>query len=118
MSNAILTEIKRELNSAPFVVLMVDETTDIRSQSQLTIVLRYATSGGEIQERFLGFSNMSADRTASAIAERVIDCVFQYGFGRKIVAQTYNGVAVMPGELNGPQAKVRDTFHTLCGTFV
>jgi hypothetical protein len=43
-------------------------------------------------------------------AGRVIDCVVQYGFGSKIVAQTYDGAAVMSGELNGLQTKVRDTF--------
>jgi hypothetical protein len=59
---------------------------------------------------FLGFSDVSADGTASALAERVIDCVVQYGFGSNIVAQTYGGAAVISGELNGLQTKVRDKF--------
>jgi hypothetical protein len=110
ISYAIITEMKREVSYAALVAVMVDETTDIRSQSQLLIVLRYATSDGEIQERFLGFSDVSADRTASALAECVIDCAVQYGFGSKIVAQTYDGAEVMSGELNGLQTKVRDMF--------
>ncbi|PNF33159.1 hypothetical protein B7P43_G13660 [Cryptotermes secundus] len=95
ISDVILTEIKREVSSAAFVAVMVDEMTNIRSQSQLSIVLRYATSDSEIQEQFLGFSDVSADRTASALAERVTDCVVQYDFGSKIVAQTYDGRRVL-----------------------
>ena len=70
---------------------MVDETTDIRSPSQLSGVLRCVSSDGVIQERFIGFTDVSADRTASALADRVVDCVVEYDFGKKIVAQTCCG---------------------------
>lgn len=110
VSNIIMKEIKEEVRNTPFVAVIVDETTDVRSKSQLSTVLRYTTCDGGIQERFLGFTDVSADRTAAALAKHVIDCINQYDFGSKIVAQTYDGAAVMSGDINGLQAKVKDVF--------
>ncbi|KAJ4425901.1 hypothetical protein ANN_27527 [Periplaneta americana] len=110
ISNVITAEIRKEVHNAPFVAIMVDDTTDIRSQSQLSVVLRYATSDGVIQERFVGFSDVTADQTASALADQVIDYIAQYDFGSKIVAQTYDGAVIMSSEINALQAKVREKF--------
>lgn len=40
----------------------------------------------------------------------------QWQCGNKLVAQTYDGAAVMWGELNGLQAKVKEKYP--CATFV
>ena len=44
----------------------------------LGVVLRFVSNDGEMLEIFLGFSDVSTDRTASAIADRVIDCILQH----------------------------------------
>ncbi|XP_069670967.1 zinc finger MYM-type protein 1-like isoform X2 [Periplaneta americana] len=110
INNVIVAEIRKEVHNAPFVAIMVDDTTDMRSQSQLSVILRYATSDGVIQERFVGFSDVSTDQTPSALANQVIDYIAQYDFGSKIVAQTYDGAVVIPSEINALQAKVREKF--------
>jgi hypothetical protein len=57
----MVEEIKREIASAPFVEILLDETTDIASMSQLSAVLGYVTNNGTVEEWFLGFSDVSED---------------------------------------------------------
>ena len=62
--------ITTEVNTAPFLSIQVDEATDIATQGQLSVILRYVLKG-KIIERFLGFYNVSEDKSASAIAKIV-----------------------------------------------
>ena len=78
-------EIKMEIKKAPFVAVMVDKMTDVRNVAQLTLILRYVTDTG-VKERFVNF-----------------ECCPD-----KVVAQCYDGAAVMASGLNGVQAKVKE----------
>ncbi|KAJ4440526.1 hypothetical protein ANN_08667 [Periplaneta americana] len=49
----VVKKIKEEIAQTNFVVIMLDETSDIINKSQLTTVLRYIDENSEIQERFL-----------------------------------------------------------------
>ena len=51
-------EIKREVSEADFYGHMVDETTDISTKNQMSVIVRFV-SKGEVKERFLGFYNVS-----------------------------------------------------------
>lgn len=103
----LTTEIKSEISAAPFVAVIMDETTDVSNKSQVSTVLRYCTSKGTVEERFLGFSDFSDDRSANALATHLFNCLKEYDCEKKIVAQTYDGAAVMSGEHNGLQARVK-----------
>ncbi len=50
--------IKKEVDSADYFGIIADETTDVSVQNQLTVILRYVYKG-KLQERFLGFFNVS-----------------------------------------------------------
>lgn len=54
--------------------------------------------------------DVSDDRTADAISTKLIDLIKLKNWGGKLVAQTYDGAAVMSSALNGTQAKVREQF--------
>ena len=71
VSELMILKIKEEVKTALFVSIILDETTDISTKSQLSITLRYVTSGGSIQERFLGFKDVSDDRSANGLAQKV-----------------------------------------------
>ncbi|KAK5852043.1 hypothetical protein PBY51_023547 [Eleginops maclovinus] len=45
-------EIKMKIKKAPFVAVMVDETSDVGNVAQLALVLRYVTDTG-VKERFV-----------------------------------------------------------------
>jgi hypothetical protein len=107
VNNVMISEVKSQIQSATFVAILVDETSDVTNFSQLSIVFRYVYNSN-IYERFVGFHNVSSDRSAQAIATLVIDCLDQFNCKDKLVAQTYDGASVMAGQLGGVQAKVRE----------
>jgi hypothetical protein len=86
----------------------MDETTDIVSKSQLTTVLHYVNTidGNGVVVRFLGFTDVSEDRLAKALSENVFSFISKYACEEKLIAQTYDGAAVMSGQHNGLQLLV------------
>lgn len=109
VSETVLSEIKLEIKEASFVALIMDETTDITNKCQVSTVLRYVNKLGDIHERFLGFADLSNDRRAKALAEHVFKTLDAYQCEEKLVAQTYDGAAVMSGDKGGLQAIVKVT---------
>jgi hypothetical protein len=107
VANIILEEIKSEINGAKFVSIIVDETTDICDKSQLSTIFRYVTDTGNIEERFVGFADVSENRDATALFNHIVRYLDEYNCRQKLIAQTYDGAAVMAGEHNGVQAKVK-----------
>ena len=111
VSHVLREEMKREIGQAKFVSLMLDEATDITNSAQLSYVFRFSLNS-KVFERFLGFENVSQDRSADALLQFVINLVQTHACENKIVAQTYDGAAVMSGHLNGLQSKVREKYPT------
>lgn len=70
-------------------------------------MFRYVDKSGAVQERFIGFSGFSDDRTANTLANYVFNVLTEYDCEEKLVAQTYDGAAVMSGEHGGLQALVK-----------
>lgn len=111
IADVLLDSIKREIRDAAFVSIVLDETTDVTNFSQLAVVVRYVKSDGAIQERFLRFLDVTSDRTAEAMFKIVLDIIEELECGTKLVAQSYDGAAVMAGQLGGLQAKVKERFQ-------
>ncbi|XP_014778109.1 zinc finger MYM-type protein 1 [Octopus bimaculoides] len=110
VAEVLLEKIKSEINDSTFVAIILDEATEIRTGAQLSFVIRYVLSDGNIAERFLGFLNVSFDRTASGLSKIVFDKIEELKIGHKFVAHTYDGASVMPSELNGLQKKVKEKY--------
>lgn len=111
ISDVVEEAIFKEIQAADFVAIMLHETSDVKSRSQLSTVIRYVNKDDNcIKERFVGFSDVSADRTADALLSHVKDIVNKYDLASKFIAQTYDGAAVMSGHLSGLQKKVLDTY--------
>ena len=111
VGDVIRNDIKKDINAAPFVAVEVDETTDVTNKAQISVILRYVATGEvacEVKEAFLGFDDVSDDRRAAAVAEYVFGVLEKYDCVRKLVAQTYDGAAVMASDLNGVQAKIKE----------
>ena len=108
--NVIISKIKCEVLRSEFVAILLDECTDLSNKSQLSTVVRYIDENGHTQERFLGFVDVSSDRSADALYRHVVSVVDEYNLKDKLIAQTYDGAAVMSGNANGLQAKVRQSY--------
>lgn len=99
--------IKKEINNTKFVAVMVEETTDCSNTAQLSFVLRYVTDIG-VKERFLKFEDVTGKKQAHDLAASVLEVLCSYDCKTKLVAQCYDGDAVMASGLNGVQARVKD----------
>jgi hypothetical protein len=99
--------IYNEISNAIFFSVIADDTTDITEHSQCTLTIRFVDSEAKVQERFLGFFDVSADRSAESLFEILKDPLSRFDGKNKLVAQSYDGASVMAGELNGLQAKVK-----------
>lgn len=110
IKNVIILKIKNEIKNSNFLAIITDKTTDITKKSQLTTVFRYVNDKG-VQERFIGFSDVSADRSAKSLADHFFSILPEYICDEnKLVAQTYDGAAVMSGSHNGLQILIRQKY--------
>ncbi|KAJ8887622.1 hypothetical protein PR048_013839 [Dryococelus australis] len=98
----VATELLRAVKiSTVFVWTNIsDVTTDVSKKSQLTTLFRYVNSEGAVEECFLGFIDVSCDRSARALSEHVFRILSDFKCFDKLVAQTYGGAAVMAERLS------------------
>lgn len=118
VENYIKEFINNEISEASFFSVIVDDTTDIVAKAQCCITVRYVNKAADIKERFLGFFDVSRDTRASGLYYLLVNVLEQYNFREKLIGQCYDGAAVMAGELNGLQARIKSTapraFYTHC----
>nr|CAI5855198.1 unnamed protein product [Callosobruchus analis] len=93
ISSVVKHKIQEELRSTAFFSWQIDETTDIACKSQLSVIFRYVI-GGDIVERFVGFYDVSSGKNAD--------------LKHKLIAQTYDGAAVMSGDFDDLQSKIKN----------
>ena len=112
ISSVLKTEIKNQIKDSSFISIILDETSDIKHKSQLSVVFRYVIEG-VVYERFVEFKDVSADRTANGLFEVIKILLEDYGISAngisdKLVAQCYDGASVMSGHLTGLQSRVKE----------
>lgn len=62
----------------------------------------------EVKQAFLGFGDVSEDRRAPATAEYVLGALEKFDCVEKLVAQTYDGAAIMAPDPNGVRVKIKE----------
>lgn len=106
-----IEHLKSSLNTASFISVSADETTDISCRSQFVITLRFIEDQKPV-ERFLKFVDVK-DRTAvglSSVIKAELNRLQIPNFADKLIAQTYDGASVMSGTNRGVQALLREAF--------
>ncbi|CAB4035785.1 zinc finger MYM-type 1-like, partial [Paramuricea clavata] len=110
LDSIIEDEIFKEINDCTFMSVQVDETSDVSTKEQVSMIARL-DKGSEIVERQLGFVDVSSNRNAAAITQVIKDKLSQHsGIKDKLIMQTYDGAAVMSGHINGVQVQVRQEY--------
>ena len=104
IADVLIDHIKVETNSASCFAIILDETSDVMSKSQMSTVLRYVHDG-QVHERFVGFYDVSDDRTVDGLFRHVVKIVEEFQIKDKLVGQIYDGTSVMSGHVNGLQKK-------------
>lgn len=107
IASVLINKIKSQINNAKFVSIILDECTDSNGISQMAIVFRYSFNG-IVYEHFVGFLNVSENRTSHGLFEVVNQIIEEYNIQNKLCAQTYDGAAVMSGEINGLQRLIKN----------
>ena len=86
-------------SDAPYFFVLPDEpdeVTDASNREQLSLVIRFVDSGGNIHEEFLGFHNLQRI-TGEAIASSILDTLPQWNLDIKknCRGQGYDGASNM-----------------------
>jgi hypothetical protein len=103
----VINKIHKEISESPSFSWQVDETTDTTCHSQLSVIFRYVLNS-QVVERFFGFYDISSGRTSEDLFKLLTENFAKFNLKEKLVAQSYDGAAVMVGELNGLQRKIKD----------
>nr|CAI5854557.1 unnamed protein product [Callosobruchus analis] len=107
ISSVVKHKIQEELRSTAFFSWQIDETTDIACKSQLSVIFRYVI-GGDIVERFVGFYDISSGKNAESLYQLLVTEFQEFDLKHKLIAPTYDGAAVMSGDFNGLQSKIKN----------
>ena len=108
MAHHALREILENIHSSPFIVVMVDETTDKSNKEQLTLVLRWINEDFVVSEEFVGLYYLSAIDTQS-IVEVMKDTFIRFQIPlTKIRGQCYDGCSTMAGAKAGVATKIQE----------
>lgn len=106
IASVISDNIKSQINKSDFVAVMIDESPDVSGREQLVLVLRYFHDD-EVVDRFIKYIDVSTDRTAATLSSLVLEVLGEYNCLSKLIAQTYDGAAVLSSDLNGVQALIK-----------
>jgi hypothetical protein len=106
MANQVRAEITKELWECEIFSLMVDEGKDVSRTQQLSVVVRYVYNSA-VYESFLDFTP-AAKLDSESLTAFILSTLRENGIDiKKCVGQCYDGAAVMSGNLNGVQSRIK-----------
>lgn len=109
ISNLVRKKIIEEIKQCGIVGIMCDEARCFKEE-QLSLCVRYVKDL-EIRERFLRFIECSQERTAESLFNLIVHNLNDLKLdGVEVIAQSYDGAAVMSGQVAGLQTKIREKY--------
>lgn len=79
------SKIYKEIQTANYISIQADETTDVSCRSQMSIIFRYVIEE-KIVDRYIGFFDVSNDKTGSELADVILSVIKKWDIGNKIIA--------------------------------
>ena len=106
MAMQTLRKIATLLQSAPFLSVMVDETTDVANQEQVVICFRWVDSKLEAHEEFVGLYQVECTQAEMLVAV-VHDVLKRPNISTlKLRGQCYDGASSMRGSQSGVATQI------------
>lgn len=95
------------IHSAPFLSIMIDETTDVSNREQVVVCLRWVDRGLQAHEEFIGLH--AVESTAATVLVGVVrDVLARLNVSiNKIRGQCYDGASAMSGSRGGVAALIQ-----------
>ena len=113
-ADVVLKQITDEIKDAEGFAVIADEARDVSKKEQLSLCLRYVNKQLEVNERFVGFSDL-CDLDAKALAEKIVARLQVLGLNiKQCVAQCYDGASVKSGQVSGVQQRLREIVGNGC----
>ena len=101
MALDVLRTVIEKLQKSPYLTIMIDETTDVTNQEQVTIVLRRIDDTFETCEEFIGLYTVSSIE-AACLTEVIKDTMIRSNLSmEKLRGQCYDGCSTMSGIRTG-----------------
>lgn len=119
VTSVLTNRIENEIQKARFISIQLDETPDVSGHEQLSVLFRYVNISDDasdntfgVCERFFGYYHLTKRRAIDIFHLIVNDLQLstKFDFKTKLVGQTYDGAAVMSGELSGLQQLMKAEF--------
>lgn len=111
VGKAIKESVIKRVQEATFYSLMMDETTDLSHQEQVSIMVRYVACSQEqvtIEERLLCLV-ATTETTGEALAGLLLGAIESSGLDLSlVVGQGYDGGSSMRSEHKGVQARIKE----------
>nr|CAI5862490.1 unnamed protein product [Callosobruchus analis] len=102
-------QVGNEIKNTDYVAVIADETTDASNQFQLVLVFRYIVDGRPV-ERFWKFL-LPSGHDSSSISACILDEInLLVDDPEKLIAQSYDGAAVMSCAINGVHKHVQEQY--------
>lgn len=105
----VLEQITEQISAAGYCAVLADETKDVSRKEQLSVCVRYLYAGAVV-ERFVGFVEAKKLDAASLVALIEDKLAALHVTRDQLVAQCYDGAAVMSGRHSGVQARLREKY--------
>lgn len=110
-NEVMLNKLVNMINSAQCFTVLADETTDVSTQEQLSIGVRFLYNN-PFREDFLQFVSVQ-DLTGKGLANIILKSLEKFGVKLQYLrGQGYDGASSMSGKFNGAQACVMETHQT------
>ena len=108
LAEYVTEKVKPEVEVAQFISVVADTTPDTSRLDQLSVVLRYVTPSGTIQERLVGMNDID-DKTGYGQAMAMLSSLRNKKVNTdSIVFQSYDYTASMSGKFKGCQAMMSE----------
>lgn len=104
-------KILEEIRTTSYISIIADETTDVSAKYQMVVIFRYIQNGDPV-ERFWTYLEPQNLNTESLTADilSVLNPILENSKD-KLIAQSYDGAAVMSGRNTGVQARVKEKYN-------
>lgn len=108
MGDKVLSEIINQIKLAKYFSISVDSTPDISHIDQLTVIMRYVSPEGAIEERFLEFLPIIS-HTGESLFHAVTAVLERMGIDiENCRGQCYDNATNMSGAYKGVQSRIRE----------
>lgn len=108
MAHHVLRDVADHLQKSPFLSIMIDETTDVSNQEQVTIVMRRVDEDLEVYEGFLGLYQV-ASISVDSLTAVIKDIMTRLNLSMiKLHGQCYDGCNTMSGARSGVAKRITD----------